>query len=658
MLIHKLRSAPALTFIIPALTALLCILALPPFSIPGLGWVCLLPMLYFLQSSRIYPLYAGITFAIAISSYCFLGAWTYSIPLFFIIVVIASAGQSLFWWCSHHLITTPYIGTIAIACLWTAMEFTLHVLGLPFSLTAALTALPGLLQFADIGGQYLIVFVAVLAQTWLAKLLWKRSIPAGLPFVGLLVALWAYNFLLLPPYLNTTTETLTVAVIQTNLTPAQIANAHQDNGLEELQRTRTRWISKLQANGAVPSLVVWPEIAFSGFEFRAESNVAAQARGLSANMLVFSPDLLPDRTLRNAVFGINQLGNIVSRREKSILVPFAETDFSEGRNLGPHQALPHHPASLICLESALPEIARKTVKGAGLISIITNDAYTGPTILPLLHFELARLRAIESRKPVLRAANGGRSAVIDAQGRVTDTLDLYTAGILTTTIDIHAYQSIYQNKGYLIGFLIIGLGGVVFLVAMYRISTSPALPKLAIDLIPAYLMATLLLTVLLIGLQVLVMKTSDNHRASSVAPPQFNSLKVNQRELSGISAVTYLLRRHGFGVTLAQIKDKLATQQNTLYSDHEFESLLKPYGFALQRFDYKHENSKISLFAPSLVQLRNGEYVVLSHIGFRTVTLFRPLLGKEIQVTRKAFLDTWNGKLLTLAPMPNRWDLQ
>ena len=61
---------------------------------------------------------------------------------------------------------------------------------------------------------------------------------------------------------------------------------------------------------------------------------------------------------------------------------------------------------------------------------ITNDAWFGTWSGPYQHLAQARLRAIQSGLPVLRAANTGVSAAIDAQGRIRATLPLNQAGVI------------------------------------------------------------------------------------------------------------------------------------------------------------------------------------------------------------------------------------
>lgn len=73
--------------------------------------------------------------------------------------------------------------------------------------------------------------------------------------------------------------------------------------------------------------------------------------------------------------------------------------------------------SIICIESIYPEVSRDFVRnGANVLCVITNDAWYNGTAGPRQHYNIARMRAIETRKPVLRCANSGVSGLISPAG--------------------------------------------------------------------------------------------------------------------------------------------------------------------------------------------------------------------------------------------------
>ncbi len=144
----------------------------------------------------------------------------------------------------------------------------------------------------------------------------------------------------------------------------------------------------------------------------------------------------------NSLHALDAAGEIRATYDKFHLVPFGEyvplrgvlpleriavgpVDFTAGP--GPRTVrLPGLPAfsPLICYESIFPLAVRDPRDRPDWILIATNDAWFGTSAGPYQHFVAARFRAIEEGLPVVRVANGGLSAVIDARGQVRAALGL------------------------------------------------------------------------------------------------------------------------------------------------------------------------------------------------------------------------------------------
>jgi apolipoprotein N-acyltransferase len=83
-------------------------------------------------------------------------------------------------------------------------------------------------------------------------------------------------------------------------------------------------------------------------------------------------------------------------------------------------------AVLICFEAIFPDLVRHFVRhGAQFLVNITNDAWFGHSPASYQHISMVVLRAVENRLPIVRAANTGISAVIDATGRLSQQTDLF-----------------------------------------------------------------------------------------------------------------------------------------------------------------------------------------------------------------------------------------
>jgi apolipoprotein N-acyltransferase len=115
----------------------------------------------------------------------------------------------------------------------------------------------------------------------------------------------------------------------------------------------------------------------------------------------------------------------------------ARGDFSPGPGPRTLRALNFPSFSpLICYEAIFSgRVTDRSDPPAALLQI-TNDAWFGDTSGPYQHLEQARLRAIEEGLPLVRAANSGVSAVVDAYGRVTAELPLNKTGALDAELPV------------------------------------------------------------------------------------------------------------------------------------------------------------------------------------------------------------------------------
>lgn len=154
----------------------------------------------------------------------------------------------------------------------------------------------------------------------------------------------------------------------------------------------------------------------------------------------------------NSVLAINPKGRIVAQYDKVHLVPFGEyIPFHKeiaplsglvGRGsfeVGEDRvtlALPDLPpfSPIVCYEVIFPGAVTGPGPRPSWIVNVTNDAWFGLSSGPYQHLTSARLRTIEEGLPMMRAANTGVSAVIDAYGRVLDSLDMEREGIIDHAI--------------------------------------------------------------------------------------------------------------------------------------------------------------------------------------------------------------------------------
>ncbi|TSA19336.1 apolipoprotein N-acyltransferase [bacterium] len=105
-------------------------------------------------------------------------------------------------------------------------------------------------------------------------------------------------------------------------------------------------------------------------------------------------------------------------------------------------------ASMICYESVYPDFVRQFVlRGAQFLVIITNDSWWGNTSGAYQHASYASIRAIENRRWIVRAANGGISGLVDPSGSFRHGTQLYTASTFHGSIEPRTELTFYAQHG-------------------------------------------------------------------------------------------------------------------------------------------------------------------------------------------------------------------
>jgi apolipoprotein N-acyltransferase len=124
---------------------------------------------------------------------------------------------------------------------------------------------------------------------------------------------------------------------------------------------------------------------------------------------------------------------------------------------------------MICYESVYPHYVREFVRnGAEFLVIITNDSWWGNTSGAYQHAAFASFRAIETRRWIVRCANGGISGFVDPTGRMHQATDLYSAVILSGEIEARSDKTVYVRVGDALAQLCAVLAGGTLLIAFLR----------------------------------------------------------------------------------------------------------------------------------------------------------------------------------------------
>ncbi|GAB5466785.1 MAG: hypothetical protein Kapaf2KO_22210 [Candidatus Kapaibacteriales bacterium] len=123
--------------------------------------------------------------------------------------------------------------------------------------------------------------------------------------------------------------------------------------------------------------------------------------------------------------------------------------------------------TIICIESIYPDfVAGFTDKGAGFLTIITNDAWYDFTPGPEQHFQIARMRAIENRRYIPRVANTGVTGLIGADGSEIDRIEQYKAGAAAYDIPLLATKSVFVTTRWWFGSIITAVAFVFLFITV------------------------------------------------------------------------------------------------------------------------------------------------------------------------------------------------
>jgi apolipoprotein N-acyltransferase len=130
------------------------------------------------------------------------------------------------------------------------------------------------------------------------------------------------------------------------------------------------------------------------------------------------------------------------------LMSLPYTDLGKGEHdQPPVDAAGEKLAIMICYEDVFPAEQRHYFPEATLLVNVSNDGWFGDSIAPHQHLQIARVRAAEMGRYLLRAANPGLTAVIDPHGRVVDALPQFRAGVLKGSVQGHTGLTPYARVG-------------------------------------------------------------------------------------------------------------------------------------------------------------------------------------------------------------------
>lgn len=505
-------------YALAALSGLLMVLAFPGPALQPLAYVALVPFLLQLfkaqrkrQKVALFATYGGVfhlglvCWFVAMHPLTWLGfSWWASLGVVFFAWLGVSLGLTiqvvvlgvLYSLATRKSAEVASYHVAVLACGWTAMEWlaSLGIFGFTWSnLALSQVAWLPAVQGIELTGPYPVALLVVMLNGALAlgfHLGWNQ--PQVRLTLASAIFLWlgwlGYGF----GRLNQLEAQLAqapkhnVGIVQGNIHGGE----KFDRGEGAVYRMATHYLA-LSDQLATASLVVWPETSMPAFlrnDQRLLSMISTSASQHKRHMFVGALDwsgsqATKDLTLHNAVALVSPEGRLVGMDNKRHLVPYGEfvpwraymPDFLTHINILANDFSPGEGAKVfdtplgvlgagVCYDGIFPDAMRPPVeKGAQVLALVTNDAWYKDTSAPRVLSAHAQLRAIESRRFIIRAANTGISSIIEPTGRLQAQTGLYVDAVLSGTVSPLSGLTAYMKLGDLLAYLLAGLFGFALL---------------------------------------------------------------------------------------------------------------------------------------------------------------------------------------------------
>jgi apolipoprotein N-acyltransferase len=409
----------------------------------------------------------------------------------------------------------------AAPVLWTALELAAaRITSVPWDQLGYSQVDNGLVnQLAPWTGVYGLSFVLVVVNALVAGSLVlsgrRERLATGAVGVLLLVGGWTGVFLPGP----NAPSSATAVLIQPNLDvgsedawPGAEWQQHMDQFVHLAEEECKTYIAGVPQTGAAageivcppypthPDLVAWPEspAPFAEQDSRFQQGMASIARTVQAPLVVGSVgmDVAPvDQNWRdyNSAMIVGADGVRIGRYDKIHLVPFGEyipfkdllffahkltgrvAEFTRGNERQVFHLNGHRYGVFICYEAVFADEVRQFARlGAEVLVNVSDDGWYGDTSAPWQHLNMARMRAVENRRWVLRDTNNGVTAAIDPYGRVRQSIPRHRTDALPAEYGFRDDITFYSAHGDVFAWVcaILAMG---ILVWAFRASLDPKL---------------------------------------------------------------------------------------------------------------------------------------------------------------------------------------
>jgi len=376
------------------------------------------------------------------------------------------------------------------------------------------------IQLADKVGSYgislIVVFVNVLIYLAIKEYQGKKKNATVYSLIAvLLIAVpLVYGIVKLSTSADTAKQ-ITIGVVQPNLDPY---DKWAGESVDQIMKLYADGSQKLYADKI--DLLIWPETAlpvyllepgnaayYNTITRMIDSSGVPLLTGMPDIRIYGANDKKPHDVKQsriskvyyatyNAIYMMNPHSSNIQRYGKIKLVPFGErvpfvdqipmlgdlmrwgvglSGWNVGEDMTVFKArVPSLKDSVciggaICYESIYPnQVTQLASRGAQLLVVVTNDSWYGNTSGPYQHRDYAKMRAVENRRSVVRAANGGISCVIDSYGRIQSQTKMYEKTTYTKKVSLSSESTFYMEHPHMITTPCIIIGLMVLVWGLYK----------------------------------------------------------------------------------------------------------------------------------------------------------------------------------------------
>jgi apolipoprotein N-acyltransferase len=478
------------------LTALLWVISIPPFDCAEAAYIAFVPLLLWLYSRPSWRCSLLVALGCGWISWCVILIWLRhvtvvgTLSLALVLAVIFMLWLALARWIVPTLgqrkLLSRFLCFAGLAGAWVLLEWTRSWLfwGFPWApLALSQWQRTVILQIAAWSGAYGVSFVLVLFNCCVAHTLYNRVIQRAHTFWSgwlspdLYLAILTLSgciylfFQSLPPS-KSTQPLFTAAVVQPYILPTLKWDTQLEQENFAILAQQTRLVSILESD-----LILWPEAAtpwpIIGYP---QMQQAVELLASEVNHPILMGNIAWHRTndrwhngacLVDPNTGLS--GDFYIKRE---LVPFGEYvpagfgflqkfvpiggNFIAGQDAGlisfELAGRSIQIAPLVCYEDSFPKLARQSAQaGADVFFVATNNAWYGEEGGASQHAAHSVLRAVETRRPVMRAGNGGWSGWIDSYGNIRSILQAANGSVYFRgggSYDVFQYKKWHKQQSY------------------------------------------------------------------------------------------------------------------------------------------------------------------------------------------------------------------